>query len=236
MKIGLVSYECKNRDKEFNMRQIERAMAEAKGKADLVCFGEAFLQGFDSLSWKFETDRQMAVTQDSPEIAKLCEWTKQYGVSLSVGYIEHDGEKLYSSYITIVNGGIISNYRRISQGWKEVEIADEHYCEGDTTAQFELRGKKITVALCGDLWEFPERFQTDDLLLWPVYVNYAEADWNDGILVEYAEQAAKAADDVLMINPLDTDPVNVGGSFRFRGGKVVESIPFGKEAILIVKC
>ena len=47
MRIGLVSYRCENKNIAFNISQIEKAFREAKGKADLLCFGEAFLQGFD---------------------------------------------------------------------------------------------------------------------------------------------------------------------------------------------
>ena len=60
MKIGLASYRCENRNTRFNISQIGRAMKEARGKADLLCFGEAFLQGFDSLCWNYETDQAMA--------------------------------------------------------------------------------------------------------------------------------------------------------------------------------
>lgn len=52
MNIGLASYRCENKNMEFNISQIERAMREAQGKVDLLCFGEAFLQGFDSLCWQ----------------------------------------------------------------------------------------------------------------------------------------------------------------------------------------
>lgn len=50
MKIGLVSFECKNKDIDFNLSQIHKAMSEMQGKVDVLCFGETFLQGFVSLS------------------------------------------------------------------------------------------------------------------------------------------------------------------------------------------
>lgn len=37
-----------------------------------------------------------------------------------------------------------------------------------------------------------------------------------------------------MINPIDRNPVNHGGSFRFRDGTVTERIPYDEEQILIV--
>ena len=235
MRIGLVSYRCENRNIAFNMRQIERAMRAAEGKADLLCFGEAFLQGFDALTWDYAADRAIAVEQSSEEIAVLREWTVRYGVSLLTGYIEKDRDRLYSSCIVLSGGQIVHNYRRISRGWEEYGRTDGHYCEGNETAPFQLHGKKMMLALCGDLWEFPERFRTEHLLIWPVYVNYPVEEWERGALDEYAAQAALAAEDVLMVNPLDAAPVNHGGSFRFRNGKTAAGIPFDREGILTVE-
>lgn len=92
----------------------------------------------------------------------------------------------------------------------------------------------MTLALCGDLWEFPDRFRTDKLLIWPIYVNYTIDEWNHGAIDEYAAQAALAASDVLMINPIDNKPVNHGGSFHFHDGQTVAKIPFDREGILTV--
>ncbi len=235
MRIGLVSYRCENRNIEFNMKQIELAMRRSEGKADLLCFGEAFLQGFDALCWDYETDKEIALERSSETIARLRNWTKQYGISLLTGYIEKDGEKLYSSCAVLSEGEIIHNYRRISKGWKEYSKTDGHYCEGTETGPFYLQGKGMTLALCGDLWEFPDRFRTDQLLIWPVYVNYTTEEWSDGTLDEYAAQAALAADDVLMVNPIDNKPVNHGGSFHFHKGRTAAKIPFDQEGILIVE-
>lgn len=235
MRIGLVSYRCENRNTAFNMKQIELAMQRSAGKADLLCFGEAFLQGFDSLCWDYETDKTIALELSSDTISQLRIWTIQYGVSLIVGYIEKCEEKLYSSCVVLSNGGIIHNYRRISKGWKEFSITDGHYREGDQTGAFHFHGKEITLALCGDLWEFPDRFKTDQLLIWPVYVNYTVEEWDQGALDDYAAQAALAADDVLMINPIDREPVNHGGSFHFHKGRPAARLPFDKEGILIVE-
>ena len=234
MRIGLVSYRCENRNLSFNMSRIEQAMKRSEGKADLLCFGEAFLQGFDSLSWKYEADQSVALELSSEPVRQLRNWTVRYGVSLITGYIEKDMDRLYSSCVVLSGGKTVHNYRRISKGWKEYSITDGHYCEGTDTGPFKLNGKRISLALCGDLWDFPEKFKTENLLIWPVYVNYTPEEWNSGVLEEYAAQAALAAEDVLMVNPLDNDPVNHGGSFHFHGGQVAAGLPFGKEDILFV--
>ncbi|MCR4677737.1 MAG: hypothetical protein K5679_03160 [Lachnospiraceae bacterium] len=235
MKVGLVSYRSENKNIDFNLSQIERACKAAEGKAELICFGEAFLQGFDSLCWDYEIDKDMAVAIDSEQIGMLRKWSLQYDVAIAVGFIEKEEDKLYSSYVFVDRGAIVHNYRRISEGWKEFTKTDEHYCEGTVVEEFTLRGKTFQVALCGDMWDFPERFKTDKPLLWPVYCNYDVAEWEDGILGEYAEQANLAALDTLLINPLDNNPVNHGGSFRFTDGKMVERISFDSEEILITE-
>lgn len=234
MRIGLASYRCKNKDIPFNISQIERALKEIQGKVDLLCFGEAFLQGFDSLCWDYEIDRYIATDLRSEAIRHLCSLTVQYGTALLTGYIEKDQNRIYSSCAVIEGGQVVHNYRRISKGWKEYTKTDSHYCEGSATGEFDLHGQKIMIALCGDLWDCPERFRTDHLLIWPVYVNYTLEDWNNGALDDYAGQALSAGKDVLMINPIDTDPVSHGGAFRFQNGTVTDRTPFDQESILIV--
>ncbi|MBQ6333844.1 MAG: carbon-nitrogen hydrolase family protein [Erysipelotrichaceae bacterium] len=235
MRIGLVSYRCENRNTAFNISQIELAMKRFRGKADLLCFGEAFLQGFDALCWDYKADKDIALELSSDIIAQLQSWTIRYGISLATGYIEKDREKLYSSYIVISDGRIIHNYRRISKGWKEYTKTDDHYCEGNETKTFHFCGKEIMIALCGDLWEFPDRFKTDGLLIWPVYVNYTVDEWNSEALDEYATQASLVARDVLMINPIDNEPVNHGASFHFQEGQIISKLPFDQEDILLVE-
>ena len=59
MKFALASARIVDRDINCNLSQMERYMKEAKEVgADLVCFGEAFLQGFNALSWQYEEDNK----------------------------------------------------------------------------------------------------------------------------------------------------------------------------------
>ena len=234
MRIGLASYRCENRNTAFNLGQIERGLREARGRADLLCFGEAFAQGFDALCWDYEADRETALSQDSPAFRQLARWTSQYGVALLTGYIERAGEALYSSCAVIANGEILHNYRRVSKGWKEYRRTDAHYREGGETAPFSFMGRSVTIALCGDLWEDPERFRTDGLLIWPVYVDCTPEEWAAGETDAYARQAALAARDALMVNPIDREPGSRGGAWHFRDGAVIRSLPPDREAILYV--
>ena len=234
MRIGLVSYRCISGNISFNLSQIERALRDVHGNADLLCFGEAFLQGFNCLCWDYETDKAIAVDHDSDAIARLKQLSVQYKTALLVGYIEKDEQSIYSSCIVIDKGKTVHNYRRISKGWKVFSITDRHYCEGNETGEFDLHGIKIMLALCGDLWEYPQRFKTDNLLIWPVYLNFERDEWENGLPADYARQAALAAKDTLMVNSIDYDPVSHGGSFRFQNGVVADRIALDEEDILIV--
>lgn len=234
MRAGLVSFLCKNGDISFNMSQIERAMREVQGKVDLLCFGEAYLQGFDSLCWDYTIDKEMALGLNSETIGQLCNWTSAYGVALLTGYIERDKGCLYSSCAVMEDGKILYNYRRITKGWKEYRKTDEHYKEGVEAGSFSFRNHEIRIALCGDIWDCPEKFKSKQLLIWPVYVNFTIDEWNCKELAAYARQASSVAEHVLMINPIDHAPQNHGGSFYFRNGKVMDRLPFDREGILIV--
>ncbi len=196
MKIGLAAYECRANDVEFNLAQIERALA-ASGDAELVCFGEAFLQGFAAVTSDYAADIGLAVEQGLSE-----------------------------------NGAVVHNYRRISKNWRDWETAGEHYREGTDTAPFSFHGVEMAVALCGDLWIYPEVFHSNGLLIWPVYVNF---DLDGEESAAYAEQAAAVCRRTLLVNPLSKDPLSRGGAFFFADGKVEKQLALDEEKVLIVE-
>lgn len=235
MVVGLASCRCENGNAAFNLSQIERMAHLAAGKADLLCFGEAFLQGFDALCWDYETDRETAVSLDSGIMGRLMALSRASGVGILTGYIERAGEALYSSCAVMDGRRLVHNYRRVSRGWKDYWRTDEHYREGRATGTFAFRGTDFMPALCGDLWDCPERFETDAAVIWPVYVNYTVDEWEQEGVADYARQAARVSRRVLMVNPIDRDPENHGGAFFFRDGGAVQRLPFDREGILYVE-
>ncbi len=233
MKIGLASYKFKNNDIEFNISQIKKAVEKSSKEADLICFGETFLQGFDSLSWEYEKDINIAVSQSSKVMNRLLEISKNYDIDLLIPYIEKFDLDIYSSCALIVKGSIKYNYRRISKGWKVEEKANSFYKEGKEVKEFYYKNKKFIVGLCGDLWLYEEKFKTDGVLIWPVYVDFSVKEW--GVeKKDYAKQAYKIADKVLMVNSICDNTNSVGGAFVFKNGAILDELEFNKEEILIV--
>ena len=235
MKIALASARVRDQDLAFNLTQMAKYLSMAKEQgADLVCFGEAQLQGFDSMTWDYETDRTMAVSCSSGMFQILAGWTRDSGVDLMFGFLEREGDAIYSSYALISRGEVLQKYRRISRGWKVFWKTDGHYREGNEVQVFQYRGRSCAVALCGDLWDSTDRFKLgEEILFWPVYVDYDPKEWKQKVRQEYAEKAAEVCRNVLMINPVDKDAK--GGSCWFENGAVREALPMGEAGLLVVE-
>lgn len=236
MKIALAVARIVDRDICWNLSQVERYMRQAKAEgADLVCFGEAFLQGFNALSWHYEEDRQIAIPTSAACFTQLKAWTKELGIAVLFGYNELERETIYSSCALLSGGEIIHNYRRISKGWKEYTKTDGHYREGKSVEVFDYRGKKCVIGLCGDLWEYPERFALgEDILFWPVYVCWTEAEWENGGKMEYAQQANVSCVNTLYINSL-CDGDAFGGALHFHNGDIAGELALQTEGLLLVE-
>ena len=232
MKIALSAARFQNNDIQFNFAQMKKWSQSAKSLgADLICFGEAFLQGFDSLKWDYQIDQFVAITTNSNSFRAVSSLSRDIGIDILFGFIERDGDVLYSSCALVSEGRLNHLYRRISRGWKEFRHSDGHYREGPDPQPFFYRGLKCAVALCGDLWDFPEKFALgEDLLFWPVYVSYTPEEWETQ-RPDYARQAALSAPCALLCNSLDPDAY--GGCSVFLNGRTAASLPTGQEGILI---
>lgn len=231
MKFALAAYESRDNDVAYNISQIEKACIRS-GDAEVICFGEAFLQGFCAVTSCYEKDINIAISPNGATMGRVKQLTTQYGKALMLGYIEKDGCDIYSSYAVIDNGEIVYNYRRITKNWKEYTKTNQYYKEGSDSGPFLFRGMELNIALCGDMWISPERFRTNGILIWPVYVNFSLDDSEAG---EYAKQSAIASDNVLLVNSLSANPLSRGGAFHFVKGMVDAKIPLDYEDILQIE-
>lgn len=242
MRCALAALEFVNNDTERNLQTILLAMQQYAGRADLIVFGEAFLQGFDAADFDPSHDRLIAITTDDPIVQQLCEAARRCRLAVSFGFIEQDGCYFYSSQLTIdATGDITDHYRRVSPGWK-LPHAGERYREGGGFHTFPFCGKRVAVGLCGDLW-YDENIDAlcrlaPDVVLWPVYTDFTPQEWNDAERLEYAAQAGRLATDVLYVNSVCSDPgiegKAMGGAAHFRSGEIIADIPSGGAGVLLV--
>ena len=243
MMIALAAVGFKNGDIAYNKEKIKTVIRNHGNKqVDLILFGETFLQGFDSLSWNYDSDKSIAVKMNDPVIDEIRKTAKEYSVAVSFGYIEKTDDSLFSSQLTVgKDGEILDNFRRVSIGWKE-PVADSHYKEGDGFHTFMFEGKKVAVGLCGDLWDDENVEQMKrlnaDVVLWPVYTDFNYEEWNKTIKHEYAEQAARFGHSVFYVNSVCMDregfEIARGGATYFLDGRIKYQTPAGEESILYV--
>lgn len=243
MRCALAALGFVNGDTERNLQTVLAAMRAYAGQADVVLFGESFLQGFYAADFDPAHDVHMALAADSSAVRRIREAAQTLGVAVSFGFIERADDVFYSSQLTIsATGDIADHYRRVSPGWK-LPHAGAAYREGAGFHAFKLCGKRIVVGLCGDLW-YDEHIEAinrlkPDVVLWPVYTDYSPDEWNAEGRREYAEQAGRIRADVLYVNSfcLDRDGVEIarGGAAHFRGGRIVKDLPSGAEGVLVVE-
>lgn len=244
MNIALASAPVVTRDIQHNISSILQTMEQCSGKADMVVFGESSLQGFECLTWDYETDCQMALSRNAAQIMQIREAAKQYGIAVSFGYIEKLENALFSSQIVIsAAGNVIHNFHRVSVGWKEYWHTDGHYQEGEHLEVFSYGGKRFAIGLCGDLWTQgrPEEMRRlhPDIVLWPVWCDFDAVQWNTETKYEYAQQAGLCGNHVLYVNPFCADPdandTANGGAVYFKNGAIAQEAPAGKSGVLIVQ-
>ena len=194
MKIALASAPVRDGDTAYNLTQMAQFIWQAKEqRADLVCFGEAYLQGFDALSWKFEADRTTAASVHSPVFQIIAGWTKDTGVDVLFGFLEREGEAIYSACALVAGGVLTHCSRRLSGDWIS-EKADDHYRTGAALMAFDYGGKQCSVALGSDLRNFQAKFRgKQDCLFW-----LANMQWD----VDCIRLADEVSGQVFLINPL----------------------------------
>lgn len=243
MKIALAAVGFYERDIEHNRNKIIKCLKENSGKVDLILFGETFLQGFEALGWKYETDQHMALSVSDSNIQTIQKAAEENALAVSFGFLEKAGNKIYSSQLTIgADGNILNLFRRVSKGWRE-SFTDEHYAEGDMFTKFEYLGNTFSIGLCGDLWDEKNVMQIKklraDVVLWPVYTDFSAKEWNKEMKYEYAAQSKKIGRQVLLVNSVcfsgNEEELAKGGAVCFLDGQIKEELPAGKEGVLMVQ-
>ena len=99
-----------------NMDKIE-AVLRTHPDQDFVLFGEAFIQGFNSLNFNPDHDQQFALDHGDPPLRRLQEMAKTFHSGIGVGYFRFHAGKWTSNDLIISNSGeILLDYARMSPG------------------------------------------------------------------------------------------------------------------------
>ena len=242
MKITLAAALSVNGNLSQNLNKIE-AVLRAHPDQDFVLFGEAFLQGFNSLTFDPDHDQQWAVDHSDAPISWLRDLARTVHSGIGVGYFRFHQGKWTSNYLIISNqGDILLDYARMSPGWKIRDADPQLYTEGTQSGIFHYHGKQIGVLLCGDGWtdEVVSAMvsRQPDLVFWPVYVCFPLAEWKQEQAEAYALQAGSFAKRVVLVNNLDAPGVEepaLGGAFDIQNGQIQASLPWTEEGCLTLE-
>lgn len=229
MNIALTSLVSETNDVENNLRRIEALAAEAVDDgADLILFGEAFLQGPDALSFDYHDDiLNVARSTRSREIALICSVARKHDVAIGFGFYENDHGGIYSSYLMIDrNGDIVGKAQRMTSGWMSSHACSD-YRQGRTVARIRCNNQTFAVLIGDDLW--------DDRRLMPMIEADAEV---DGLICPVRGDDAHHVDnDDAVRTQVLAHPVLVvtawrpgAESFSLRGAHIWEQ---GKEGVTL---
>ena len=86
MMVALAGAKFETSSTDKNKRKIISVMEKLSKKADLVLFGEAFLQGFEALSWGYSKDEKTALSLESEAVSEIKKAAKSLDCAVSFGF------------------------------------------------------------------------------------------------------------------------------------------------------
>lgn len=164
-------------DREGNFQRITHALEQAvRDKADIVCFPESILLG-----WENPDAHHLAKPIPGADSDRIGELAKRFNVMILIGLDEKDGDKLYGSAILVDRDGrILLKHRKMNV---LPDLMDPPYSTGkpeDITA-VDTRFGRIGVMICADTFveDYCQRMKAlkPDLALVPYGWAAKSQDW-----------------------------------------------------------
>lgn len=145
-----IPFREKTNDIKRNLETVLTELEESKD-IDFLFFNEGFLQGNESLSFKYKDDVEVSRFQNGAEIASIKDALKGKKISIGLGYYENYKGGLYNSFIVLgKNGNNILNYRTNSKNWKPIDACAD-YREGEKLFSFRVKDSEVGVVSYFDL-------------------------------------------------------------------------------------
>lgn len=136
-------------DREGNFRRVEYALEDARAShADIAAFPESVILG-----WENPDAHRIATPIPGADSDRIAALARKYGMMISIGLDEKDGEKLYDSAILVDKSGkILWKHRKLNVlAW----LMDPPYSEGqqDGIGVVETEFGRIGLVICADTFE-----------------------------------------------------------------------------------
>jgi predicted amidohydrolase len=236
------------RDVEANLGAILRGVYQASlAGADLVLFAEAALTGLINDD-RPPSDLPLGVEVPGAVTEQLADAAARCGIWLGLGLLEREGTRLYDAALLIAPEGRIGlHYRRMQPQWHGPQADPSIYGQGSELPALHTPLGAFAFLICGDLFDdsIVHRFRAlaSDWLLYPLARCFSDGvidqqRWEEEELPDYVERVQRTGTTALMVNYL-AGPDLLGGAFGgawvvHPDGKVLASLPLGKEGMLVV--
>ena len=149
LSIAVAQLNCTVGDLKANADRIIRALDQARTLgADLVLTPELALSGYPPEDLLLRPDFYRAC---ACEVARIAEHTQ--GITLVLGHPEARQAKRYNAASVIRDGRIMTTYHKHRLPNYEVFDEERYFDHGRAACVFELKGVKLGVNICADLWE-----------------------------------------------------------------------------------
>lgn len=214
--------------------------------AELILFSEAAVTGLVNDD-NPKHDLSLGEEIPGPVTTVLSQFCIKNQVWLGIGLFERSEDGLYDSAILIApDGNIALKYRRIQPHWHG-NVNPAVYHQGSEISVAQTPFGSIAFLLCGDLFDdaivYRLRALQVDWLLFPFARSFDDYSWDQNRwdqyeLPQYLLRVRMANTSTLMVNHLSNiqNDCSFGGAFFVsKEGKLLSSLPLGKEGILIVE-
>jgi N-carbamoylputrescine amidase len=228
VKIAMCQIICLDGDREGNLVRVESAIREAKEKeARIVCFPEMVLFG-----WVNPDAHKRAFSIPGEDTRRLGRLAKKYGVYLSAGLAEKEGDRLYDSAVLIdPHGRILLKHRKINI---LTELMEPPYTPGEEVKVAETEFGNIGILICADSFKEPICRRMAELKPDMVFIPYGwaadEGEWPDHgkSLKRVVQRAAKWMDACVIGTDLVGEITHGPWKGKVYGGQSVSATAKGK--------
>ncbi len=155
MRIALAQINTTVADFKGNTEAVEQALARARAEGvDLVVFPEQTLPGYPAEDLLERPDFWVAADEALERVVASC-----HGVAALVGSLRRagsgEGNPIHNAAFLIDDGEIVAAYDKRLLPTYDVFDEGRYFRPGRESAVVELRGHKVGLAVCEDLWNDP---------------------------------------------------------------------------------
>ena len=146
-------------DVDGNTSRIVAAANEARDRyqADLVMLPELAVSGYPPEDLLFHSGMRLQVARSLERLQR-----EVRGITLVAGYPEYAGADIFNSAIVIRDGVVLANHRKACLPNYRVFDEKRYFTPGTESTIIEIKGIRIGVLVCEDVWEPKPAAQTRD--------------------------------------------------------------------------